>query len=230
MRPTFHTLRSRCLIPAVLLLCAAPAATTPAPAAEPPQTVKFAFEKATWREVFQWLTEVTGKPVISVYTPTGTFSFYGPKDKNYTIDEVVDIINCRLEDCQRRETYYYLISRERSFTLVPANEMPDGGRVPRIRPEDLAKYGKKELVQLNLPLTRVKADDIAPQVKKLLGPFGEAIPMTHTGVNQLILIDTVENVRVVRKMIEELENAKNSPPAAPPSADQHDPRSRSGPP
>ena len=201
MRAAFHTLRSRCLIPAVLLLCAAPA-----PASEPPpQTVKFVFENATWREIFRWLTEVTGKPVISSAPPTGTFSFHGPKDKEYTIDEVVDIINCRLEDCQRRERYYYLISRERSFTLVPANEKIDPVKIPRIRPEDLAKHGKKELVQLVLPLTHLKADDIAPQVKKMMGPFGEAVSMTHTGVNQLILIDTVENVRAVCKMIEEID-------------------------
>jgi type II secretory pathway component GspD/PulD (secretin) len=206
MRATFHTLRSRCLIPAVLLLCAAPASTTPAPASEPPQTVKFVFENTTWREVFQWLTEMTGKPVIFVAAPTGRFSFHGPKDKQYTIDEVVDIINSRLEDCQRRETYYYLISRERSFTLVPANEKIDPvGGPPRIRPEDLAKHGKKELVQLVLLLTHLKADDIAPQVKKMMGPFGEAVPMTHTGVNQIILIDTVENLRAVRKMIEEVD-------------------------
>src|SRR5262249_8864921 len=135
----------------------------------------------------------------------GTFSFHGPKDKEYTIDEVVDIINCRLEDCQRRERYYYLISRERSFTLVPANEKIDPVKIPRIRPEDLAKHGKKELGQLVLPLTHVNADDIAPQVKKMMAPFGEAVSMTHTGVNQLILIDTVENVRAVCKMIEEID-------------------------
>jgi type II secretory pathway component GspD/PulD (secretin) len=206
MRTTFRALRSRSLIPAVLLLCRAPFATTSALASEPPQqTVKFIFENATWREVFRWLTEVTGKPVIFVAEPTGRFSFHGPKDKEYTIDEVVDIINCRLEDCQRREKYYYLISRERSFTLVPANELVDPVKVPRIRPEDLAKRPKKEFVQLNLPLTHVKADDIAPQVKKMMGPFGEAVPLTYTGVNQLILIDTVENLRAVRKMIEEVD-------------------------
>jgi hypothetical protein len=228
MRPTFHTLRSRCLIPAVLLLCAAPAATTPAPASEPPPpTVKFVFESATWREVFQWLTEVTGKPVISVYTPTGTFSFRGPKDKNYTIDEVVDIINCRLEYCQRRETYYELIARERSFTLVLANEKIDPvGGLPRLRPKDMANRKGTDLDRIVLRLTRLDADDIAPQVRKMMGPFGEAISMKHTGVNQLILIDTIENLRAIRKMIEEVD--KPQAPPTPPPKDQRDPQSRFG--
>src|SRR5262249_38873097 len=68
---------------------------------EPQRTVLFAFNKAEWRDVFRWLTDLTGKPVISVYRPPGTFSFRGPADKEYTIPEVVDIIKEALQNCDR---------------------------------------------------------------------------------------------------------------------------------
>src|SRR5262249_13313603 len=55
--------------------------------------VKFNMIDKPWREVFKWLTEETGKPVIFVNAPTGTFSFVGPANREYTIPEVIDIIN-----------------------------------------------------------------------------------------------------------------------------------------
>jgi type II secretory pathway component GspD/PulD (secretin) len=223
MRATIHTLRITALLAGVLISTPA-LGTRPAPAAEPEKKVRFVFDNAPWRDVFQWLTDVTGKPVISAYTPEGTFSFHGPKDKLYTIDEVVDIINCRLDDCQRRETYYELIHRERSFTLAPANEKVDPVRAPqRVRPSERKKADLSKVV---ITLTRLDADDIVPQVRKMMGPFGEVKSMKHTGANQLLLIDTAENIRAIREMIEESDKATDTSPAPP--KEPGDPRSPTG--
>ena len=153
-----------------------------------------------WQAVFTWLTDETGKPVITVYKPTGSLTFIGPANKEYTMPEVIDIINEGLLSNSQTQKYY-LINRERSFTLIPADEKVDPILVPRIKVEDLVKHGDTELVSLVLALQSLVADDIAPQIKKMMGPFGEVVPMTHTGVNNLIMMDTVGNLKQIVEMI-----------------------------
>jgi hypothetical protein len=91
--------------------------TVPQPAPvvtnELPKTVKVTFVNATWREVFEWLTEQTGKRVMSC-TPDGRFTLVGPPDKEYTIAEVVAAIN---EELAKQPGHFILIEREKHFSL-----------------------------------------------------------------------------------------------------------------
>ncbi len=211
----------RFFLPAVLLLLGGLAVGTssgqPAKPDKPDKkeeakekTVKFAFDGKAWRAVFEWLAETTGKPVVTNFYPTGTFTFIGPANKEYTIPQVIDILNeALLSNSQTNK--YYLINRERSFTLVPADERIDMVLLPRIIPDEMSKHGDTELVSMVLPLKTLVADDVAPQIKKMMGPFGEAIPMTHTNVNNLILLDTVGNLKLIVKMIDDIDkNEGNS--------------------
>jgi hypothetical protein len=180
----------RFFLPAVLLILGGLAVGTssgqPAKPEKPDKkeevkqkTVKFSFDGKAWRAVFEWLAETTGKPIVTNFYPTGTFTFIGPANKEYTIPQVIDILNeALLSNSQTNK--YYLINRERSFTIIPADEKIDMVLLPRINPEDMAQHGDTELVSMVLPLTMLLADDVAPQIKKMMGPFGEAIPMTHT--------------------------------------------------
>src|SRR4051794_4088564 len=71
---------------------AAPAPSLPPPPPEP--TVEMPpFYNAPWRQVFNWLCEETGKPVLSCWTPTGGFTYQGPPGKRHTIPEVVALLN-----------------------------------------------------------------------------------------------------------------------------------------
>ena len=47
------------------------------------------------------------------------------------------------------------------------------------------------------------AEKAAPIVRKLIGPFGEVVAMRHTGVNQLILVGTVGNLKRICKLIDD---------------------------
>ena len=38
-----------------------------------------------------------------------------------------------------------------------------------------------------------------------MGPFGEAVPLTHTGVNNLILLDTVGNLKLIVAMVDKID-------------------------
>jgi len=127
-------------------------AAPPAAAAQPgteaaPVTVKpveekkkddklhaFNMDKKPWGSVFAWLSERTGKPVIaSAAQPTGTFSFTSPPGKRYSIPEVIDIINDGLLGNSATQKFY-MINRERNFTVVPADEKVDPALLARSRP------------------------------------------------------------------------------------------------
>jgi hypothetical protein len=175
---------------------------------EPLKTVKVEFVNTPWRKVFQWLTDETGKPVISVYTPTGTFTYVGPPNKEYTISEVVDILNEGLLNMSRTQQYI-LIQRPRSFTLIPADEQLDPALLPRFRPEDLPSYGNYERVSLALPLGRLDADDILPYVKPMLSKTGTIFrPGSPCRGNQLIFTDRAGNLREILKWIESANGSK----------------------
>src|SRR5262245_21495465 len=57
------------------------------------KTYTFEMSNKPWQEVFEWLTEKTGRPFIAATTPKGSFHYMPPKDKKYTISEIIDIVN-----------------------------------------------------------------------------------------------------------------------------------------
>src|SRR5262249_29835691 len=88
---------------------------------------RFAFEARDkpWASVFEWLTDKTGLPVVTVYRPTGTFNLISPKTekgvRKYTIPEIIDLINEALLAGPPTQKFI-LIRRTASFTLVHAED------------------------------------------------------------------------------------------------------------
>ena len=74
--------------------------------------------------------------------------------------------------------------------------------VPRISLADLEKRGRTELVSVMIPLETVTADELAPEVKKLLGPSGEVVSVAR--VNSLLVTDTAGSVRRVVQIIKDI--------------------------
>lgn len=161
--------------------------------------INFEMRAKPWSSVFEWLTEQTGLPFISnIQPPTGTFNFIAKAGKKYTMPEVIDIINEGLLGSK-----FILIRRENSYTLVPADEKIRGELVPRIRLEDMKTRGNTEIVSVVLPLKAMVAEDFAPEVKKMMGPFGEVVPLATT--NQLVLQDSVGYLRPIVDMVQDIE-------------------------
>lgn len=160
-----------------------------------------AFRNKPWGEVLEWLARQSGMPVLSPSKPDGSFTFIPPRGKTYTMPEILDILNEKLSSHPTQK--YLLIRRERSFVLVPADEKIDPGLIPRVRPEELDGRAKTEILAVVFPLKSVSAEEVAPDVKKLLGPFGEVVAIKES--NQLLVQDTVSNLRRVRKMLQDIE-------------------------
>jgi general secretion pathway protein D len=170
---------------------------------EPEKKYEFRMEGKPWKAVFELLTSLTEKPVMGPYVPTGSLTFIGPPGKKYSVPDIIDIINEGLltnESTQR----YYLINRGRSFTLVRAGEEIPPELLPRITVDDLSKHGNTEVVQVVFPLHNLEAEDLEAEVTKMKGPFGKVTAMASA--NQLVLQDTVANLKRIIKTIERVES------------------------
>jgi type II secretory pathway component GspD/PulD (secretin) len=177
------------------------------PAREPEKSVAFEMRDKPWSAVLEWLADQSGLPVSTNFKPTGTFTFIAPKassERRYTISQVIDILNEALINQK-----YLLIRRDQSIIIVPSDEKIDPAILPRLNVEDLEYRGKSELAQVVLPLKSLVAEDLKPEIKPMMGPFGEVVAMARA--NQLVLQDTVGNLRRVIRIIGDIENNdKNS--------------------
>jgi hypothetical protein len=167
-----------------------------------PRTYAFQWEKAPWPKVLKWLADTSGLPVITAYKPTGSVTFLPPmvngKQKQFTLEEIIDILNEALVHQKLQ-----LVRRQASIGFFPTDEpLDDSARTVRI--EDLAVMSKSQIVRIVYPLKMLTAETFAPGVKKLMGPFGQVVPLEEP--NQLVLIDTVANLRTIVATIREIED------------------------
>src|SRR5262249_21266611 len=132
----------------------------------------FSMQNVPWPKVLEWVVEQTNLPLVTQSVPNGTFTFTPPrvdgKPATYTLTEINDAVN---EGLMTKGVL--LVRRTGSLTLVPADARPDPALVPHVKIEDLASRGRTELVRVVLTMRTLHANDMAPEVKKLLGPFGD---------------------------------------------------------
>ncbi len=174
------------------------AAAPAKPKADEP-TFVFEMRDKPWAAVFEWLNEHSGLPVIYSNKPQGTFNFVPPKDKKYTIPEIIDALNEGL-----LVHNFLLIRRDQSFLLVPATDRIDPNLVPRVAEADLNKRGNTEMVSVVIPLRGLVAEDMVSEVKELLGPFGKVVDLKTA--NQLVVTDTARNLRLIVKTLRDIED------------------------
>ncbi len=182
--------------PAPAMVCQpAPVPLIAVPPAPAVKTYTVAFDKAKWADVFAWLAKETKLVCLSTEVPTGTLTL--KSDEKYTLPELFDLLDEVLE-----QKNYTLLRREHSFLIHPADEKIPREILHQITLEELKLRGKREIVQVVIPLKNLIAEDVAPQAKKLLSRFGE---VTAFGTNQLIVVDRVRNIRNILGFVREQE-------------------------
>jgi type II secretory pathway component GspD/PulD (secretin) len=175
-----------------------------APAKPGEKRIAFDMRAMPWSQVLEWLSEQTGLPVITEYKLSNTLTYISPKGKTYTIPEVIDVLN---QSLAAQPTGKYIIIRQPTYlAVIPADQKLDPSLLPRIRIEELDQHGNTEMVSLVLPLNTLVAEDLAPQIERLMGPFGTAVALPQA--NQLVLQDTVLNLRRVHKTIKDIEESE----------------------
>ena len=175
------------------------------------KTYTFEMNKKPWEQVIQWLAEITGLTFIGTKYPTGTFNFYDPKKKQYTIPEIIDKINEGLlttDDTNK----YTILRREQTFTLVAADQPLEEALIPHVEIKDLNLRGNSEVVQVNYEPKGLIAEDIGPSIeKKMMGPFGR-VTVFEQG-NTLVLRDTAGNIKKIITMLQKIEKDAGGGPS-----------------
>jgi type II secretory pathway component GspD/PulD (secretin) len=168
----------------------------------------FEFREAPWKNVLVWLVDQTGVPFLSNYkAPTGTFNFIAPRDpatgkpKLYTLPEIMDMINGAFQS--QKENNFVLIRLPTRITMYPADVKIPPTELADVRPEDLEKWGKSEVVRTRFQLSTQDAGEFGKAVQKLMGPFAEVVVLEAT--NQLYLQDKVQTLLEIRDMIAQIE-------------------------
>jgi hypothetical protein len=162
----------------------------------------FTMQNKPWGNVFTWFTDLTGLPVRSSYKLSGTCRFTSPAKKQYTVPEIVDIIN---EGLRANGTIdpHVLVRGSRMFLVVPLDHDTDFGAIaPEVRVAGLPRCGNTEFVKVRVRLKGKSAEEVAPGLEKWLGPFGAVTPIKAT--NELRLLDTASNVREMLKVLRQM--------------------------
>ncbi len=191
---------------AVLPLAFAPAPLRKAEEGKDEKRFTLAVNGKNWREVLTWLSDVSDQAIVGPVIPGGTCTVAAPPGRRYTLAEVVELLN---DDLLRidRPVRYFLFTRERTFVLVPADEVIDKlPKAPFVRIEDLPRRGRKELAMIYLPLKTLDAAATAVEVRKRLGPFGE-VDFDKKN-NALMVQDQVGNLDSLVKAIRTRDGAK----------------------
>jgi type II secretory pathway component GspD/PulD (secretin) len=166
--------------------------------------VAFAMRNRPWPQVMEWLAKESGLPYDSISSPTGTFTYIGPKGPEMkTISEVIDILNTAL-----RPQKYIILRHNQALTVVPSDEPVPIELVPRLtNPDELNNHGNSEVVSVVYHLKAINADEFAPQVKKMMTPFGTVAAIAQT--NTLVMQDEVATLKQIVALIKEGENLNN---------------------
>src|SRR5204863_257178 len=130
-------------------------------------------------------------PVINLYkAPSGTIRFISPKGRKYSLLEIYDIVNERLQANEK----FTLLRSDISLSYVPADGDIPPSLIPRIKYEELESRGRTEIVELVIKLrSGIDAEEIAPHLKRALAPFGAVTPFGFS--NKLIVRADVATLR-----------------------------------
>jgi hypothetical protein len=159
----------------------------------------FSIPEGPWKDVFLWLHKESGMPIVAPIIPKGEFKLPAGAKPPTTIDDVIDLLNDVLV-----EQKFVIIRRQVTMTVADLSDLPDpGGRISVVTVADLEQMSKYEYVKILVQLKKdSKVEEIAPAIKKLMGPLNQVIALEES--NQIVLIDRVGNLRTLCKHLEQV--------------------------
>jgi type II secretion system protein D len=191
-----------------------------APAVEPPslpepiapleKKIVFSFSKTPWDVALTRFAELAELQLILNFKPPGTFDY--TSSKAYTIPEALDVLNEVLI-----AEGFAILRNDRFLTLAALDKPLPINQVPTVDESELGKHGRNEFVTIARRLKFADPSALEPELKKLLGPYGQV-----QSVPQLKLIrltDLASRLQEALPLVAELdESAKPPAAAAPPAA------------
>ncbi|MCE7973010.1 MAG: hypothetical protein DYG92_01605 [Leptolyngbya sp. PLA1] len=182
---------------------AAPVVAGAAPAAAPAQPrddIGFTFKDAPVDQVLDVFAREGGVPIIfEAAIPQGTVTFVS--SARYSFADALSILNLNLArfgvHLRKQDQYLYLAT------------LQDASKKPIAVPADaasLARLSPDQIVTVSIPLDNARVEQVAEQVKQLVGSFGGVLPIPTQ--NMLIVVDTAAQVKRIREIVQSIDARK----------------------
>ena len=174
------------------------------------QMLSLNFTANDWSSVLKWIATEAELSLQVDTMPPGTFTYRDPYRK-YSVAESLDIMNGVLLG-----KGFTLVRRQRTLMVIDLGS-GESAEVTRglirelaqlVAPEQLNDRGDFELLKCLFLLSRMTAEDAQTQIKQLIGPQGSVVAMPAAG--QILVTETGANLRLIRDMIERVENPDSS--------------------
>lgn len=180
-----------------------PVVTEPVPSvapAQPSDDIGFNFKDAPVDQVLDVFAREGGVPIIfEAAIPQGTVTFVS--SSRYSFADALSILNLNLArfgvHLRKQEQYLYLAT------------LQDASKKPIAVPADaasLARLSPDQIVTVSIPLDNARVEQVAEQVKQLVGSFGGVLPIPTQ--NMLIVVDTAAQVKRIREIVQSIDARK----------------------
>ena len=155
-----------------------------------------------WEPLIEWFAEQAELSLqLETPLPDGTFSY---KDKReYTVAESIDLLNNVL--MLKGVT---LVRNDQQLMVVDLEAIPEQ-LIPVVKPEELDARGRYEIVSCVFSLEFARAEDLEPEIRDLVNEdYGSTVSIPLS--NQLVIRETVGNLRSIRAIVEDAEKRAES--------------------
>ncbi|MCY2973272.1 MAG: hypothetical protein NTW52_01255 [Planctomycetota bacterium] len=160
-----------------------------------PHSLRFSFDRASWREVFSWLADESELALHITEVPGGTFSYIDPSE--YSITSAIDRVNMFL-----LPDGFTLVRSKGLLSVVNLRDPRSLQRLDamaRVVPvNDLASLDDHEIVKCFFPANELRASDAASELVRL-----QLIttPVVLEASNQISVIETARKLRSVQDLL-----------------------------
>lgn len=170
----------------------------PAPVGDVP--LSFNFKDTPLDQVLDFFARQSGVPVIyEAAIPAGAVTFVSAS--SYSFDQALSILNLNLArygvHLRREGDYMYLATLADSMKRAGA-EAANPARLNELTPD--------RIVTVNVPLDNARAEQVAEQVKAMIGPFGGVLAIPAQ--NMLVIVESVGQIKRIRDVIDAIDSRK----------------------
>ncbi len=162
-----------------------------------PDKIRFSFSFQPWKVVLPWFAEQADLSLVMDNPPPGTFNY--TDDKEFTPKEAIDILNRVL-----LAKGYYLLRRDRMLMLINLEDGIPAALVSVVPIDSLNEHGETEIVSVIFDLIKPAPEVAAAEIEKLRGPQTAVVTLPTS--RELQVTDTVARLRVIKKVIDRLED------------------------
>jgi type II secretory pathway component GspD/PulD (secretin) len=157
----------------------------------------FNFSYQPWEDVINWFADRAGLSLLKETLPAGTFNYRD--NREYTPIEALNLLNKAL-----LIKGYRLIRAERMLIVINLEDGIPPDLITTVSLKELDLLSEYDLVRVLFELEKFDPEEAELEIQKLIGPQGSVIVMPKT--RQLLVTDTVGNLRTMRRVIDRIEN------------------------